>query len=184
MSDARQWVIGRAPDCDIVMGQSDVSGRHCRLSRASGAWSVEDLGSSNGTFVNGRRLAPQSPTAVGPGDAVTLGTAPMPWPERPSAAVPRVAKTVLAAPMLDPLTASPRTPVPASRPMPRPAEPPKPAASWLPVAGVLAVGVIFLGGLVALFWSVSEPKEKDREAKKEEPPAPKTGMLIAEDFTD
>jgi hypothetical protein len=31
MSDARQWVIGRAPDCDIVMSQSDVYGKHRRL---------------------------------------------------------------------------------------------------------------------------------------------------------
>lgn len=114
MIDARQWIIGRSPDCDIVMSQAEVSGRHCRLSRNKEVWTIEDLGSSNGTSVNGRRLAPNTPTPINQGESITLGTStPMPWPERPSSpSPPRVAVTV--AGNFPPVVA--RTAMPAAAP--------------------------------------------------------------------
>jgi pSer/pThr/pTyr-binding forkhead associated (FHA) protein len=73
------WLIGAAADCDIVVDRPEVSGRHCRLSRGAGGYTLTDLGSTNGTFVNGARLAGE--IRVVPGDAITLGRSiPMPWP--------------------------------------------------------------------------------------------------------
>jgi hypothetical protein len=205
MSDARHWVIGRAPDCDIVMGQTEVSGKHCRLSRSAGAWSVEDLGSSNGTFVNGRRLAPHSPTVVTHADTVTLGAVAMPWPERPSAPSPVLAKTVVAAPPqfdvppippvpLVPRPPGPRTPVPESRPRAsHSAPPPNPMNQLIPIGVGVAIGMVLLGGLIFLFWQAAEPKddkdkekttEKDKKEKdkdKDGKPA-KSATLLDENF--
>ena len=49
-------VIGREADCDIAIAAQAISRRHARISRASHGWMLEDLDSSNGTFVNGERL--------------------------------------------------------------------------------------------------------------------------------
>jgi adenylate cyclase len=46
-------VIGRAPDCDLVLSQPGVSRRHCVFTQSEGAVVLEDLGSKNGTMVNG-----------------------------------------------------------------------------------------------------------------------------------
>ncbi len=51
-----QVVAGRAADCDIVLGIDEVSRRHARFERAGDRFEVCDLGSVNGTFVNGRRV--------------------------------------------------------------------------------------------------------------------------------
>jgi tRNA A-37 threonylcarbamoyl transferase component Bud32 len=50
-------VIGRAPECDVVLPTPDVSRRHCRVVRSAGEVVVEDLGSSRGTRVNGVAVA-------------------------------------------------------------------------------------------------------------------------------
>jgi serine/threonine protein kinase len=49
-------VIGRAPECDLVVKASEVSKRHCRIVLGPEEVLVEDLGSSNGTFVNGEQV--------------------------------------------------------------------------------------------------------------------------------
>lgn len=49
-------VMGRREDCDFRIPLGEVSRKHCRLLRDGDALRVEDLGSSNGTFVNGRRV--------------------------------------------------------------------------------------------------------------------------------
>lgn len=56
-------VVGRYPECDIVVPCNTVSGRHCELGFADGAWSVRDLGSKNGVRVNGVRCKEQHLTA-------------------------------------------------------------------------------------------------------------------------
>ena len=50
-------VVGRSPDCDVVVKAPDVSRRHCRIVRGPGEVVVEDLGSAQGTRVNGSRVA-------------------------------------------------------------------------------------------------------------------------------
>jgi ABC-type multidrug transport system ATPase subunit len=90
------WTVGSAPDCDVVVAQPFVSGKHCRLSRQGDQDVLEDLGSTNGTFVNGYRLEPGKPVYVSMGDQVTLGrTHPMPWPETGSSSVERPATEVI-----------------------------------------------------------------------------------------
>ena len=49
-------VIGRAADCDIILRVADISKRHCRILVQGDRASVEDLGSANGTQVNGQRV--------------------------------------------------------------------------------------------------------------------------------
>lgn len=51
-----ELVIGRRPKCDIRLDFENVSGRHAVLALHNGLWSVRDLGSTNGTSVNGTRL--------------------------------------------------------------------------------------------------------------------------------
>lgn len=80
----RSWIIGAAPTADIRVDSGYVSGRHCRLTHDAAGWMLEDLGSTNGTFVAGVRIT--GPTRVSPGDRVTLGaTEPLPWPPAPAA---------------------------------------------------------------------------------------------------
>ncbi len=49
-------VVGRRPTCDICLDFDNVSGKHCVLRFMNGFWHVRDLGSSNGTFVNGTKM--------------------------------------------------------------------------------------------------------------------------------
>ncbi len=90
----RTWMIGSGEDCDVVVAQPRVSRRHCRLTETPEGYRLEDLGSSNGTYVNGTRIA--QPTIVSPGDRITLGALePMPWPPSsgaPGAAVLRIGR--------------------------------------------------------------------------------------------
>lgn len=54
-----------------------VSRRHAILAYRDGVCVVEDLGSANGTFVNGRRLSPHAPSPLASGDELACGTLPM-----------------------------------------------------------------------------------------------------------
>jgi pSer/pThr/pTyr-binding forkhead associated (FHA) protein len=49
-------VIGRAPECDISVPADEMSRRHAMVRPTAEGISVEDLGSSNGTFINGKRV--------------------------------------------------------------------------------------------------------------------------------
>ena len=76
------WIIGASPSCDLVVTHAVVSGRHCCLSQYEHGFALEDLGSTNGTYVDGQRLTPGKPVAVRPGQSVTLGRhVPLPWPK-------------------------------------------------------------------------------------------------------
>ena len=75
----RTWVIGGSPQCDLVVDSPLVSSRHCQLTQTDDRFVVEDLGSTNGTYVDGVRIVAATPITVG--DTITLGrTVPMPWP--------------------------------------------------------------------------------------------------------
>lgn len=62
--------LGRAPDNTIVIADNTVSSRHARLFLQGNQWYVQDLGSTNGTFVNEQRVS-QHPVRVG--DRIRLG---------------------------------------------------------------------------------------------------------------
>jgi FHA domain/DUF1707 SHOCT-like domain len=63
-------VVGRSRGCDIVMPQPTVSRHHLELRALDGAWLAVDLGSSNGTWLMGRRVGR---ARVIPGDELFLG---------------------------------------------------------------------------------------------------------------
>jgi len=64
-------IVGRNPGADIVVGAGYVSGRHARFSLMGQNLFVEDLGSTNGTTVNGNQIT--EPTALRNKDVVTIG---------------------------------------------------------------------------------------------------------------
>lgn len=77
--EERTWVVGSARDCDIVVDQPTVSRRHCRLIQTPQGCFLEDLGSSNGTFLNNRKVLAR--IGVCRSDEVRLGRSVlMPWP--------------------------------------------------------------------------------------------------------
>jgi FHA domain/Domain of unknown function (DUF1707) len=66
-------IVGRSRSCGCIVADPTVSRAHAALSYADGSWSLRDLGSTNGTFVNGRRISGE--TEVKPGDEVAFGGA-------------------------------------------------------------------------------------------------------------
>jgi pSer/pThr/pTyr-binding forkhead associated (FHA) protein len=55
-----EFLIGRGPDCDLRLGSSEVSRHHCLLRVRGEEVTVSDLGSSNGTYLNGQRVRSQA----------------------------------------------------------------------------------------------------------------------------
>ncbi|MFZ0530401.1 MAG: FHA domain-containing protein [Propionicimonas sp.] len=64
-------LIGRAPDCQLVLDDDYVSTRHARITRTASGYQVEDLGSTNGSLVNNQRIA--VPTRFDVGDTLRIG---------------------------------------------------------------------------------------------------------------
>jgi len=89
-------VIGRAPECDIAVPADEISRRHALVKPTPQGLAVEDLGSSNGTFINNKRV---QQGFLQPGDELRLDAvrfilvapgmemAPAPTPAKPVAAV-------------------------------------------------------------------------------------------------
>ncbi len=63
--DKPQVIIGRLPDCDIILPDRQVSRRHARIFRQGDTYFIEDLGSKNGTWVNGHPLTDVRPLEDG-----------------------------------------------------------------------------------------------------------------------
>jgi predicted component of type VI protein secretion system len=137
---AGERTIGRE-GADITIDDDQVSRTHARVTVAGETVTIEDLGSTNGTFVNGERI--DAATTVAPGDEVRIGTtmfaleaeaaaAPEPEPEpepEPAPAMPEPAMTVArSAPATPEPPAAPEPPAPpAPEPAPVPAAPAPPA---------------------------------------------------------
>lgn len=68
--DKEQVTLGRNSDNDIVISEGVVSGRHATLTRSEQGVAITDLGSTNGTYVNGRRASKQG---LYHNDVITLG---------------------------------------------------------------------------------------------------------------
>lgn len=65
-----ELVIGRDPRCEVVLGGPHVSRRHARLRFCDGVWAIQDLGSTNGTLLNGAAVAR---ARLRPGDLLSIG---------------------------------------------------------------------------------------------------------------
>ena len=68
---AEPLVIGRLPECDVVLADSNVSRRHAELRRKGDGVFVTDLGSTNGTRVNGTPVREQ---LLNSGDEISVGS--------------------------------------------------------------------------------------------------------------
>ncbi|WP_074955713.1 FHA domain-containing protein [Myxococcus fulvus] len=66
-----EYVIGRATDNPICIPDTSVSRKHVMVRKSGGGWTVSDLGSGNGTLVNGEAIGDETPLATG--DIITLG---------------------------------------------------------------------------------------------------------------
>ncbi len=64
--------LGRSRGCDIVIEDPNVSREHAEIRPRGGSWVLNDLGSTNGSCLNGRRI--EGPEVIRPGDEIELGT--------------------------------------------------------------------------------------------------------------
>ena len=75
LADGQAVVVGRGEEVDLRVGDASVSRRHAELRREGATITVADLGSHNGTRVNGERLT--APRQLEPGDIVLVGAVPI-----------------------------------------------------------------------------------------------------------
>ncbi len=127
--------IGRAEYNDIVLPEESVSTQHAKLQRRDGVWFLVDLGSTNGTFVDGEKLGGETPIA--PGSTIRFGDASVVFePDDDALGIGKGAAGTkvmgamkLDAPVPAPAAPAPRAPAPSKAPAPAPAAPaPKPRA--------------------------------------------------------
>jgi hypothetical protein len=72
-------LVGRGQTCGVLLKDHRVSAQHACLKYAPTGWVLRDLGSVNGTWVNGHRLAPGADVEVRAGDAIAFGKADLVW---------------------------------------------------------------------------------------------------------
>ncbi len=68
--DEESLYIGRHAQCGLVINDPEVSRRHIKMTQSKEGWLIDDLGSTNGTLVNGQRISRQ---LVLPGDRIQIG---------------------------------------------------------------------------------------------------------------
>ena len=71
LDEGREIVIGRSSELDMVLVEEMVSRKHARIQMKNGAVSIEDMGSTNGTFVNGEKI---TKAQLKEGDRILIGT--------------------------------------------------------------------------------------------------------------
>ena len=64
-------IVGRNPDCDVVLQPKSVSRKHAAVSRTGSSFEIKDLGSTRGTLVNGQKLT--EPVELKDGDTLQIG---------------------------------------------------------------------------------------------------------------
>ncbi len=144
---SRSYTVGRDPHSDVPLDDARVSWRHATIRWDGSGWLLEDQGSTNGTFLQGKRVGE---ARIGPGSSVHLGNATdgpglaFTLPAVPSEAVPAQASAQAAAPAPAQVPVAARVPAPAADaggeapgqpatpptggPPARPAVPPQPSA--------------------------------------------------------
>ena len=71
--DAKEIRIGRRPDVEVPLPYPALSGLHVRLARTNTGWTAEDMGSTNGTRVDGQALVAGQPRPIAAGAQIQLG---------------------------------------------------------------------------------------------------------------
>jgi pSer/pThr/pTyr-binding forkhead associated (FHA) protein len=118
------FTIGREPGNGIVINDAEISRKHARMSLQGTTYSIEDLGSTNGTFVNGVRLT--APHALRPNEVIAFG-------EQISVVFEAVVVSDPNATMLH--AAKPSTPAPTPAPVSQPISQPIPSYAGQVPAG-------------------------------------------------
>lgn len=147
--DAQEVSIGRDAVNTIAINDAEVSRRHARMEMRGSAYVIQDLGSTNGTFVNGTRITGM--LVLNPGDTVAFGEgivlAYEPVADMNatilSTKAPQTIQKPAPAPMPTPRPISTPTPRPISTPTPRPAQMPTPRPT--PVAAPVYSGQVPAG---------------------------------------
>ena len=66
-----EWIFGRGEGCDITYSLPKVSRQHCKIEYIDSHYYISDLGSTNGTFLNGKRI--QHMERLFAGDIISMG---------------------------------------------------------------------------------------------------------------
>lgn len=99
------WVAGRERDCEIMIDSPHISRKQFELARTKEGFFLTDLGSSNGTKLNGQKIPPHEPTKVESGDEITVMNIRMNFEIRDNQFMNRLGN--LPVPAFDPMLAAP-----------------------------------------------------------------------------
>lgn len=145
--------IGRDVGNDIVISDAEISRQHARISKTPGGHVIEDLGSTNGTYVGGQRLT--TPHLLSPGDLIALGeSVTLTFDSTDPGAAATVARPVEAMPAPTP---PPAAAIPAAPAAEAPVAPPaKKRRGWL-VAGIGCLVIVVVCVAVGVFMDLYYP---------------------------
>jgi predicted component of type VI protein secretion system len=160
--------LGRDVGNDIVLGDPEVSRQHSRLTRTPGGYVMEDLGSTNGTFVNGERIS--SPRVLNPGDLLGMSekvtlTFEMSSPETAETVLGQPSDTARAAATVHEATPIPSELPPVPKPEPISAPPqfsdkveevPRWRSPWA-LAGCGCLVVVVVLGAILMYLDANYP---------------------------
>lgn len=158
------FVVGRSPTCDVSLVVDGISRRHCQIEYTNGDVYVTDLDSTNGVFIDGKRIKPNIPVRYQTFLNLSIGSIPTVNLELPDTSRFSLASWSTGHQAPTPADPNPRASLTRTRPLapPRPAQPAvkvhhhEDSSSW--VINVLAF--LILAGGMAFFFFTHAPSEK------------------------
>ncbi len=170
--EKNEVILGRDVSNDIVINDPEVSRRHLRFALDGNTYRIEDLGSTNGTFINGQRLA--APFVLRPNEVITLGEkvvlrfASMEDSNATVIAPRRVGSDTQSARPVQPVSAPPTPQPSAPQPVTPIYTPPAPVQPVAPVAPIyspapvapIPVAPVYPAGVQGMPLQPVQPKKK------------------------